>query len=148
MESASLPEGLKGNRIPSLVGREFHTILWRPLTRMVGRAMLRGEIACLKPSAGTMTAVVSRDVTRSAILTLFGIAAVANSRLERRRGARAGNQASTVWTDDSAAPKGLAMLIRSDMMGIQGAALAVCPGAIPAASMPTPLLGRLLLICP
>jgi hypothetical protein len=55
---------------------------------------------------------------------------------------------STVLADDFAAPKGLAMLIRSEVTGIEGeAALAARPGAIPAASLPTLLLG-LLLICP
>jgi len=41
------------------------------------------------------------------------------------------------------------MLIRSQMYGVQGgAANAVRPQAIPAASLPTLLLGGLLLICP
>ena len=46
--------------------------------------------------------------------------------------------------------KGLAMLIRSEMVGVQGgAADAVRNPAIPAASLPTLLLGGLLLlICP
>jgi hypothetical protein len=46
--------------------------------------------------------------------------------------------------------KGLAMLIRSEKYGVQGrAANAVHPKAIPAASLPTLLLGGLLLlICP
>jgi hypothetical protein len=43
--------------------------------------------------------------------------------------------------------KGLAMLIRSEKYGISGGtARAVYPGAIPAASMPTLLLGGLLLL--
>jgi hypothetical protein len=47
------------------------------------------------------------------------------------------------------APKGLAMLIRSEMTGIdREAALAARPDAIPAASLPTLLIGLLLLICP
>ena len=47
-------------------------------------------------------------------------------------------------------PKGLAMLIRSEMFGVHGkAAFVAGPEAIPAASMPTRLLGGLLLlICP
>jgi hypothetical protein len=47
-------------------------------------------------------------------------------------------------------PKGLAMLIRSEKYGVQGgAANAVRPEAIPAASLPTLLIGGLLLlICP
>jgi hypothetical protein len=44
-------------------------------------------------------------------------------------------------------PKGLAMLIRSDLYGVQGgAAIAVLAQAIPAASAPTLLLGGLLLL--
>jgi hypothetical protein len=44
-------------------------------------------------------------------------------------------------------PKGLAMLIRSDLFGVWGgAANAVHSQAIPAASMPTLLLGGLLLL--
>jgi hypothetical protein len=86
--------------------------------------------------------------TRSTILTLFGVAITTNSRLEEPRGARAGNELSTVLAEASAAPKGLAMLIRSDMTGMQGEALAARPNAIPAASLPTLLLGLLLLICP
>jgi hypothetical protein len=50
---------------------------------------------------------------------------------------------------EDAVPKGLAMLIRSEKYGIQGgAANAVRAQAIPAASLPTLLLGGLLLICP
>jgi hypothetical protein len=84
---------------------------------------------------------------RSALLTLFGIAAAGRSRLEDCCGAGVGNQASTVLADDSVAPKGLAMLIRSEMTGIEGQAALAVPGTIPAASLPTLLLG-LLLICP
>jgi hypothetical protein len=44
-------------------------------------------------------------------------------------------------------PKGLAMLIRSDLYGVQGgAAMAVHAPAIPAASAPTLLIGGLLLL--
>jgi hypothetical protein len=44
-------------------------------------------------------------------------------------------------------PKGLAMLIRSENHGIYGkAAMAAGPEAIPAASLPTRLLGGLLLL--
>src|SRR3979409_676873 len=51
---------------------------------------------------------------------------------------------------EDAVPKGLAMLIRSEKYGVQGgAANAVRPEAIPAASLPTLLIGGLLLlICP
>jgi hypothetical protein len=46
-------------------------------------------------------------------------------------------------------PKGLAMLIRSCLFGVRGgAASAVRAHAIPAASLPTLLIGGLLLICP
>src|ERR1700688_3882925 len=47
-------------------------------------------------------------------------------------------------------PKGLAMLIRSEMYGVHGkSAVAAGPEVIPAASLPTLLLGGLLLlICP
>jgi hypothetical protein len=58
----------------------------------------------------------------------------------------AGNQPSMVLAED-ALPKGLAMLIRSQMYGVLGgAADAVCPQVIPAASLPTLLLGGLLLL--
>jgi hypothetical protein len=48
-----------------------------------------------------------------------------------------------------ALPKGLAMSMRSNKYGVHGgAANAARPEAIPAASVPTLLLGLLLLICP
>jgi hypothetical protein len=48
---------------------------------------------------------------------------------------------------ENSAPKGLAMLIRSENYGISGrAAQAVRSAAIPAASMPALLLGGLLLL--
>jgi hypothetical protein len=48
---------------------------------------------------------------------------------------------------ENPAPKGLAMLIRSEKYGIPGgAAHAACSRAIPAASAPTLLLGGLLLL--
>jgi hypothetical protein len=50
---------------------------------------------------------------------------------------------------ENLASKGLAMLIRSQMSGVRGgAAKAVCARAIPAASLPTLLIGGLLLIGP
>jgi hypothetical protein len=50
---------------------------------------------------------------------------------------------------ENLASKGLAMLIRSQMFGVRGgAATAVLPNAIPAASLPTLLIGGLLLIGP
>jgi hypothetical protein len=57
-----------------------------------------------------------------------------------------GNEPSMVLAENPA-PKGLAMLIRSEKHGIpKGAAHAVCPCAIPAASVPTLLIGGLLLL--
>jgi hypothetical protein len=54
-----------------------------------------------------------------------------------------------VLAEDSGDPQGLAMLIRSEMCGVQGgAASAARHPAIPAASLPTLLLGALLLIGP
>jgi hypothetical protein len=48
---------------------------------------------------------------------------------------------------EDALPKGLAMLIRSEKFGVQGgAADAALAEAIPAASLPTLLLGGLLLL--
>ena len=43
--------------------------------------------------------------------------------------------------------KGLAMLIRSEIDGIEGETALAVPGTIPAASLPTLLIG-LLLTCP
>jgi hypothetical protein len=45
-------------------------------------------------------------------------------------------------------PKGLAMLIRSCLFGVRGGAANAARQAIPAASLPTLLIGGLLLICP
>ncbi|MEA2895048.1 MAG: hypothetical protein QOJ84_663 [Bradyrhizobium sp.] len=57
-----------------------------------------------------------------------------------------GNKPSMVSAENPA-PKGLAMLIRSEKHGIfGGAAHAVRPSAIPAASVPTLLIGGLLLL--
>jgi hypothetical protein len=65
-----------------------------------------------------------------------------------RTSARRGNEPSTVLAEDLGASKGLAMLIRSQIDGIsRKTALAAAP-AIPAASLPTLLIGGLLLICP
>jgi hypothetical protein len=58
----------------------------------------------------------------------------------------AGNHPSMVLAED-AVPKGLAMLIRGGEYGVRGgAANAVPPQAIPAASLHTLLLGGLLLL--
>jgi hypothetical protein len=57
-----------------------------------------------------------------------------------------GNKPSMVLAENPA-PKGSAMLIRSENYGISGgAARAVRPRAIPAASLPTLLIGGLLLL--
>jgi hypothetical protein len=57
-----------------------------------------------------------------------------------------GNEPSMVLAEDGAS-KGLAMLIRSEMVGVHGAAaFAARSEAIPAASLPTLLLGGLLLL--
>src|SRR4051812_42507515 len=56
-----------------------------------------------------------------------------------------GNQPSMVSAENSA-PKGLAMLIRSKKCGIWGEAARAVGPAIPAASLPTLLLGGLLLL--
>jgi len=63
----------------------------------------------------------------------------------------AGNQPPTVLADDDAcSQKGLAMLIRGQMYGVEGEAVRTAgPGTIPAASLPTLHFGGLLLlICP
>jgi hypothetical protein len=57
-----------------------------------------------------------------------------------------GNEPSTVLAEDLRAKyQGLAMLIRSEKYGVRGGAADVAP-ALPAASMPTLLLGGLLLL--
>jgi hypothetical protein len=76
----------------------------------------------------------------------FGIAAPRISRLKQGRKRGSGNQPSRVLAEDVVS-KGLAMLIRSELYGVQGgAALAAHAPAIPAASAPTLLIGGLLLL--
>jgi hypothetical protein len=58
-----------------------------------------------------------------------------------------GNEPSTVLPQDLASNMGLAMPMRGHFDGILGGA-ASAASAIPAASLPTLLLGGLLLICP
>ncbi len=85
---------------------------------------------------------------RSARLTIFWHCGGVHfsSRTGSERGL--GNKPSRVVAED-AVPKGLAMLIRSCLYGVQGgAASAVRTQAIPAASLPTLSIGGLLLICP
>ena len=70
------------------------------------------------------------------------------SRLERRRNGPFGNQPSMVLAENPAS-KGLAMLIRGQKYGVRGgAAKPAAARAIPAASLPTLLIGGLLLIGP
>src|SRR6266480_6426019 len=86
--------------------------------------------------------------TRSPVLTIFWHCGFRHfsSRTALERGL--GNKPSTVLAEDWV-PKGLAMLIRSEKDGVQGgAANAARARAIPAASLPTLLIGGLLLICP
>jgi hypothetical protein len=86
---------------------------------------------------------------RSARLTIFWHCGFRHFSFRTGSERGLGNQPSMVLAEDSL-PKGLAMLIRSEMDGVQGgAANAVRPEAIPAASLPTLLIsGLLLLICP
>ena len=82
---------------------------------------------------------------RSVGLTIFWHCGHApfSSRTAPRR--TSGNEPSTVLAEDFRASKGLAMLIRSEKYGVRGGAAHVAP-ALPAASMPTLLLGGLLLL--
>ena len=58
-----------------------------------------------------------------------------------------GNEPSTVLAQDFGSNQGLAMLIRSEKCGVLGgAAHAVLTTATPAASLPTLLIGGLLLL--
>ena len=84
---------------------------------------------------------------RAPILTIFWHCGCGHFSLKTRAGQRAsGNQPSMVLAEDGL-PKGPAMLIRSENDGIYGkAAMAAGPEAIPAASLPTRLLGGLLLL--
>ncbi len=81
------------------------------------------------------------------MLTIFchcGGSAFSSRRAARRT---SGNQASTVLAEDFRVTQGFGMLIRSDISGVSAAAEAA--PAISAASLPTRLLGGLLLlICP
>ena len=77
---------------------------------------------------------------------LFSVAAAGICRLERRSERLSAINRSTIWPRIWV-PKGLAMLIRSENVGVSGAAaIAARPDAIPAASLPTLLLGGLLLL--
>ena len=83
---------------------------------------------------------------RSPILTIFwhcGHTAF-SSRTAVERGP--GNEPSTVLAEDSGVSKGLAMLIRKPLAGVRGGATTPAPAIPAAASLPTLLLGELLLL--
>ena len=90
---------------------------------------------------------------RSVFLTLLAVAGPRICRLERPQ-ALVGNEPSRVFLETGfgrgCGPEGVAMLIRSDMVGVSGGvAVAAGPDAIPAALRSNLLLGGLLLlICP
>jgi hypothetical protein len=89
-----------------------------------------------------------RDTIRSPFLPLFWHCDVPQISFRTVPDRRFGNKPSMVLAENSVL-KGLAMSIRSEKHGIPGeAARAVCPCAIPAASIPTLLIGGLLLIGP
>ena len=83
----------------------------------------------------------------SAFLTLlFSVAGRRLCRLERASERLSAINLSMIWPRIWV-PKGLAMLIRSEKVGVSGgAAVAARPDAIPAASLPTLLLGGILLL--
>src|ERR1700687_2407505 len=109
--------------------------------------MNSGSVPAL-PSSVKHAAPRPGDGDRSARLTIFWHCGFGHFSFRTDPKAPPGNRPSMVLAED-AVPKGLAMLIRSEKYGIQGgAANAVCIQAIPAASLPTLLLGGLLLICP
>jgi hypothetical protein len=84
----------------------------------------------------------------SSLLPLFWHCDAPQNSFRTMRERAPGNQPSMVLAE-SPAHKGLAMLIRSQKQGIFGeAAQAVHSPALPAASLPTLLLGGLLLIGP
>jgi hypothetical protein len=98
--------------------------------------------------ARTLEGEGEKAQTRSVRLTIFWHCGFGHFSFRTDPKARRGNKPSMVLAED-AVPKGLAMLIRSEKYGIQGgAANAVRAQPIPAASLPTLLLGGLLLICP
>ncbi|KOY11619.1 hypothetical protein DXU04_20555 [Bradyrhizobium diazoefficiens] len=91
----------------------------------------------------------SRDAMpiRSVFLTIFWRCSCGHFSSRNRRIGPPGNQPSTVLTEDLRAQKGLAMLIRGQIDGISGE-VALAAATIPAALLPTLLLGGLLLTCP
>src|ERR1700757_3337699 len=82
------------------------------------------------------------------VCTSFGVAASRISRLEPLRGAVPATIRQRFWPRIPLLPQGSGMLIRGENFGFEGGAAPAAP-AIPAASLPTNLLGGLLLlICP
>src|SRR5260370_39870369 len=92
--------------------------------------------------ASSKTAPAPRvHADRSSVLTIFWHCGFTHFSSRTALERWLGNKPSTVLAED-AVPKGLAMLIRSCLFGVRGgAASAVCAQAIPAASLPTLLIG-------
>ena len=88
-----------------------------------------------------------RPLIKSVSLTIFWRCSY--SRFSSRNGhiEPPGNQPSTVLAEDLRAQQGLAMLIRGQIDGISGE-VALAAATIPAALLPTLLIGGLLLTCP
>ncbi len=87
-----------------------------------------------------------RDTIRSPLLTIFWHCDFPRFSFRTVPDRVLGNKPSMVLAENPA-PKGSAMLIRSEIDGIfRGAAQAVRPCAIPAASAATLLIGGLLLL--
>jgi hypothetical protein len=85
--------------------------------------------------------------TRSTLLTIFWHCGLPHFSFRTASGARPPATNRQWFWPRMLLPKGLAMLIRSYLYGVRGgAANAVRSQAIPAASMPTLLLGGLLLL--
>ena len=126
-----------------VIGRRFAPTRWLAMT------MKSATSDHLAPLAGRGRGRGRGRAIRSPILTIFWHCGFRHFSFRTGPERGLGNQPSMVLAEDSL-PKGLAMLIRSEMDGVQGgAANAVRPEAIPAASLPTLLIGGLLLlICP
>jgi hypothetical protein len=139
-------------------------VIGRAFARPVG-SQRRYHLGCLKFSQVVITresgcggdllggrfglATTQAGETRSTHLTIFWHCGLPHFSSRTGSEATPGNEPSIVLAEDGL-PKGLAMLIRSQMYGVQGgAATAAGACAIPAASLPTlSLCGLLLLICP
>jgi hypothetical protein len=103
-------------------------------------------VFAVQQSAGVDAVAMFVASIRSARLTIFWHCGTGHFSFRTASARPLGNQPSMVLAED-VLPKGLAMLIRSEKLGVQGgAADAVRPQAIPAASLPTLLLGGLLLL--